>query len=80
MVTLAEANRYTRIVTVRDSSNISQVSYNPEDSLLLVKFVNGDAYTYQRVSFAEFGSLVSADSVGKAFIRYIRPKQASKVS
>lgn len=70
---------YTRVVSVTDSNNIGSVAYNFEDMTMLVTFLNGTVYRYIRVSADEFGKVVAAESVGKAFLRYIKPKQSEKI-
>lgn len=62
-----------RVVTVNDSSQIKQISYNPMDRLMLVKFANGESYIYKEVSPTTFGAFVSWDSVGTYFNRNIKP-------
>ena len=76
---LSRLRNFSRVVYVSDSSNIESLGYNPADSLLLVNFKNGTSYLYQRVSGEEFGKVAGASSVGKAYLRFIKPKQAQKV-
>lgn len=71
--------RYPRVVYVFDSSNVKSLAYNPEDMECLVTYQNSESYVYQRVSASEFGQVVGAQSVGKAVLRYLRPKQHRKV-
>lgn len=75
----SDPRSYSRVCTVTDSNNIASVAYNPEDFMMMVTFKNGTVYRYTRVTYDEFGKVVSAPSVGKAFLRYIKPKQAEKI-
>jgi hypothetical protein len=60
-------------MTSVQSSNISKIGW--EDEVLEVEFVKGGKYRYTGVPADIYKILLNADSVGKAFHRYIRPKQ-----
>ena len=55
------------------SSNVKAVGW--EDEILEVEFIKGGRYRYTGVPESIYKLLLNADSVGKAFHRYIRPKQ-----
>ena len=55
------------------SSNVKAVGW--EDEILEVEFIKGGKYRYNGVPEEIYKLLLNADSVGKAFHRYIRPKQ-----
>lgn len=60
-------------MTPVQSSNVKALGW--EDEVLEVEFVKGGKYRYTGVPEEIYKILVNADSVGKAFHRYIRPKQ-----
>ena len=60
-------------MTQVQSSNIAAVGW--EDEVLEVTFIKGGKYRYNGVPEEIYKLLLNADSVGKAFHRYIRPKQ-----
>jgi frataxin-like iron-binding protein CyaY len=62
----------TRVVTINDSSQIKNISYDLSSKTMQVKFSNGTMYMYVSVPPAVFGALVSAESVGSHFARHIR--------
>ncbi len=55
-----------------ESSNISAVKYDPEDSTLYVVFTSGGHYSYAGVPQDVYDSLMEAESVGKFFHASIR--------
>lgn len=55
-----------------DSSNIDEVGYDSESSVLEILFKNGSVYQYYDVPEATFHELLSAGSVGQYFHRQIR--------
>lgn len=55
------------------SSNVKALGW--EDEVLEVEFLKGSVYRYTGVPEEIFKLLLNADSVGKAFHKYIRPKQ-----
>lgn len=55
------------------SSNVKALGW--EDEVLEVEFVKGGKYRYTGVPEEIYNILLNADSVGKAFYRYIRPRQ-----
>jgi len=69
-----KARSATRTVTIYDSSQIRNVSYDITTKTMQIRFSNNTMYTYPNVAPSIFGALVSADSVGSYFARYIRHK------
>jgi len=65
--TLQTQVTFTRVVDIRDSSNVAQVAYDPVTTTLMVEFTNRNQYVIEDVSPETFGLLVSAESVGKAY-------------
>lgn len=63
---------FTREVTITDSSNLRTIKYDRESLTLSVTFRNKETYIYEGVSPIQFGSLVSAHSVGSYFQSVIR--------
>ena len=63
-----------RTVTIKDSSQISNVSYDPSSKTMQIRFKNNTMYMYANVAPSIFGALISADSVGSYFARYVRHK------
>lgn len=55
------------------SSNVKALGW--EKDVLEVEFVKGGKYRYNGVPEEIYTLLLNAESVGKAFHRYIRPKQ-----
>ena len=54
-----------------ESSNIERVGYHRKT--LFIEFKNGICYAYKNVSHSQFQALVSAESVGQHFNRWIKP-------
>lgn len=54
------------------SSQISAMGHDPIHSSMKVAFSRGGVYSYQNVSKAVFDSVITADSVGKAFASTIK--------
>lgn len=63
---------WDRIVSVSDSSMIRTIAYSFSDQKMRVQFNNGEEYEYQAVPAAMFGTIISADSVGRTFSK-LRP-------
>lgn len=65
---------FNRFCTIYDSSNIKKVSYDTQGHRLGVVFLQKDGtekhYIYEDVPLEIFGSIVSAESVGKEFQRH----------
>lgn len=58
----------------RNSSNIGEVSYDPEVENLDITFNDGSKYTYFNVPAATYRNLCSAPSCGQFFHRYIKSR------
>lgn len=61
-----------RIVTIDDSSHISQMSYDVDTQVMHVRFVSGMVYRYDKVNPSIFAVVVSADSIGVAFNELVK--------
>jgi hypothetical protein len=55
-----------------DSSNLATVGYDPATAHLEIEFVNGSVYCYGGVPAGIHSGLMSADSKGRYFHRFIR--------
>ena len=62
-----------------ESSNIDSVSYDPKTSELIIKFKNGNSYSYPGMSPAIVCNLLFSDSIGKKFHDSIRIHKAVKI-
>lgn len=65
-----------RMTTIHDSSNIKFISYDPQQKVMSVLFVEGRQYLYAPVSSDIYGAIVSADSVGKKFQELVQRNEA----
>jgi hypothetical protein len=54
------------------SSLISQVKYDEATRELVVLFKSGGRYVYSEVPHAAYEALMSAESIGKYFIKHIK--------
>lgn len=68
---------FSRVCHILDSSNIVKIEYDPSEELMRVTFTNGDAYDY-KVEPTIFGTLLGAQSVGKAFHKLVKPYMKGK--
>jgi hypothetical protein len=60
--------------TLVNSSNVRAVGYDPVTFTLVIEFANGRSYEYGGVHQTTYHALMSAESVGKYFMREIRGK------
>ena len=63
---------FTRICKITDSSNISEIAYDPGTKLLQVTFTNGAIYQYPNIDPSVIGMLMGAKSVGTNFNGLVR--------
>lgn len=61
-----------------ESSNLAAISY--DDGKIYVKFKNGGVYAYTGGSFATVAAVLTADSVGSAFHKMIKPLPFEKLA
>jgi len=66
-----------KVVTVMNlrkvnSSNISDVGFDPSNSTLIVRFKNGSYYQFDNVPERAYMNMIEATSVGKYFNSYIK--------
>lgn len=54
------------------SSQFKKVKYDSESKILIITFNNDKRYEYKDVPKSIFDSLMSADSLGKFFIAFIK--------
>lgn len=54
------------------SSNIAQVGHDPNQNVLIIRFVNGTYYRFDNVPEQVYNNFITAQSVGKYFQSYIR--------
>ena len=62
-----------------ESSNIKEVSYDPDAKLLIVVFHNGSSYSYSDVEPDSVCSLLFSESIGKAFHDSIKKHKCTKL-
>ena len=62
-----------------ESSIIKEVLYNQGDRTLLVRFIKGSLYKYTGVPQSMYDQMMSGESVGKYFHRYIKPLPTTKM-
>lgn len=60
------------------SSQLKEVEYDTETSLLTVTFMQGRRYEYKDVPADVFRGLIEADSIGSYFINHIKNKYQFK--
>lgn len=66
---------WDRIVTVNDSSNITELSFKARDENIgemRVSFANGNEYLYSPVKAFDFGILAGSFSIGSTFQKYLK--------
>ena len=56
-----------------NSSNISDLAYNPATKVLTVTFKSGGTYSYENVDPEKYQALMSAESIGKHLHQHIKP-------
>jgi len=64
---------------VNESSVISGYFYNEETKALLVEYHNKSVYLYQDISANVVKKVFSAESIGKAFRKYVLDKEPTPV-
>ena len=55
-----------------NSSNISQIGYDPDLKILIIKFKNGSMYEYLNVPLVTYTNFSKSESIGKFFISNIK--------
>lgn len=56
------------------SSNVKAIGYDADNKVLEVEFHNGGLYQYKQVPKLVYNRLMTAESIGKAFVSSIKPK------
>lgn len=56
---------FSRSTAVSDSSTVDKIDFDPNTHTMMVTYNTGVQYVYSPVTPTVYGSLVSADSVGK---------------
>lgn len=56
-----------------NSSNVSEIGYNPETKVLSVRFSKGGLYHYSNVAPEKYEALRKADSIGSHLHQHIKP-------
>ncbi len=46
-----------------DSSNVNKIMFNDETNELVIKFKDGEIYTYEGIDFSEFNNIVNGNAV-----------------
>lgn len=60
------------------SSNIESIGYDESSSILEIEFKDRSVYEYSNVPESEYEALISADSIGSYFHKYIKGKYSSQ--
>jgi hypothetical protein len=63
--------KYDRVCEFYGSENIESVSYSFESNILLVRFTTTAEYRYYDVPIGVWSDVVSAQSVGRAFNKFV---------
>lgn len=56
-----------------DSSSIEAIGYDPATSELHVRFHSGGTYVYVDVPATTFDAFITAPSIGRYFVLFVRP-------
>lgn len=67
-----------RSIFYRSSSFITNVSWDPNSEILMLRFVSGSTWAYHNVPQDEYEALVRSPSVGEYFNKNIRNKYPSE--
>jgi lysyl-tRNA synthetase class 2 len=67
-----------RSIFYRSSSFITNVSWDPDSEILLLRFVSGSTWAYHDVPEDIYEALVRSPSVGEYFNKHVRNKYASE--
>lgn len=62
-----------------ESSNIDTVGYDPEESILEIRFRAGGVYRYKDITPIQFARFMNADSHGAFFAEHFRRLPFEKV-
>lgn len=65
-----DTNNFTKVPT-KPSSRIESIEYNEKDSQMIITFKNSKRYLYKGVNKDLLNKLLTANSLGKAFQKYI---------
>ena len=67
-----------RSIFYRSSSFITNVSWDPNSEILMLRFVSGSTWAYHNVPEDVYEALVRSPSVGEYFNKHIRSKYPSE--
>lgn len=68
-----------RSIFYRSSSFVTNVSWDPNSEVLMIRFVSGSTWAYHDVPEEVYESLVRSPSVGEYFNKNIRNKYSSEM-
>ena len=68
---MSENIAYDRVCDFYNSENIETIAYSDKLNILMVRFTNSTEYRYYDVPMSIWAFVVSAESVGKAFNKYV---------
>jgi len=57
-----------------DSEAIAEIDYETEQSILYVRFVDGDWYSYLSVPSTVYSAFIAAESHGRFFQQFVRDR------
>lgn len=63
--------KYDRVCDFYGSENIETIAYSFDQNILMVRFNNTTEYRYYNVPIGVWSDVVSAQSVGRAFNKYV---------
>jgi len=55
-----------------NSSSIRSIGYDPESKKMEVEFLKGTVYTYSDIAEGVYNTLMTSESIGKAFASLIK--------
>jgi hypothetical protein len=74
---MSEEIFYDRVCNFYDSENIKIISYSYDSNVLLVSFNTGAEYRYYKVPVDVWSDVVSAQSIGRAFNKFVSRRDFS---
>ena len=74
---MSEEIVYDRVCNFYGSENIETISYSYDSNVLLVRFTTTAEYRYYKVPVDVWSDVVSAQSIGRAFNKYVSRRDFS---
>jgi hypothetical protein len=67
------------VVHILGSSNIASICYNPDNKKMLIRFLTGTLYEYDKISPDTWRAFKKAESKGKFANAFIYPKYTGRL-